>query len=170
MLGFLFRRLTADRDRGTALFDTETAEARLPHWYIEGTVPDTIDGRFAVLATVMSLALIRLERFGDEGNALSVAVTERFIDVMESEHRELGLGDPTLGKTVRKLVGSLARRTGLWREALAGETDWNHAARASLYPTEVSTDALVHSARALELLWQRLQRTDASRLEKGKLQ
>ena len=40
---------------------------------------------------------------------LSVALTERFIAVMECEHRELGLGDPTLGKTVRKLVGSLAR-------------------------------------------------------------
>ena len=48
-------------------------------------------------------------------NALSVALTERFIEVMEAEHRELGLGDPTLGKTVRKLVGSLARRTELWR-------------------------------------------------------
>ena len=46
----------------------------------------------------------------------SVALTERFIHVMESEHRELGLGDPTLGKTVRKLVGMLARRTQLWRE------------------------------------------------------
>lgn len=170
MLGFLFRRLTAARDRGTALFHAVTAEARMPHWYVEGTVPDTIDGRFGVLATVMSLALVRLERLGDEGSALSVGVTERFIEVMELEHRELGLGDPTLGKTIRKLVGSLARRTELWREALAGNTEWNRAARASLYSNDVSSDALVHSARALELLWQRLQRTDAAHLEKGKLQ
>ena len=48
-----------------------------------------------------------------------MALTERFIEVMESEHRELGLGDPTLGKTVRKLVGALARRTELWRSATA---------------------------------------------------
>ena len=75
-------------------------------------MPDTIDGRFAVLATITALVLVRLERGGDEAKRASVALTERFIEVMESEHRELGLGDPTLGKTVRKLVGSLARRTG----------------------------------------------------------
>ena len=82
-------------------------------------MPDTIDGRFAVLATIIALVLVRLEREGEAGNAASVALTERFIHVMESEHRELGLGDPTLGKTVRKLVGMLARRTELWRGAAA---------------------------------------------------
>ena len=49
-------------------------------------------------------------------------VTERFIEVMELEHRELGLGDPTLGKTVRKLVG-LARAAygALARGACGGD-------------------------------------------------
>src|SRR3954447_26605325 len=154
MLGFLFRRLTAARDRGTALFHAVTAEARMPHWYVEGTVPDTIDGRFGVLATVMSLALVRLERLGDEGSALSVGVTERFIEVMESEHRELGLGDPTLGKTVRKLVGSLSRRTDLWREAIAGDRDWTKASHESLYKGGASPDALAHSAGALRNWWE----------------
>src|ERR1700741_5427427 len=109
MLGFLFRTLTADPARGTALFDALTAEARKAHWFVEGAVPDTLDGRFAVLSTLAALAIVRLEREGETGIAASVALTERFIEVMESEHRELGLGDPTLGRTVRKLVGSLAR-------------------------------------------------------------
>ena len=39
MLGFLFRTLTAQPSRGTALFDAITAAARQPHWYIEGEVP-----------------------------------------------------------------------------------------------------------------------------------
>ena len=111
MLNSLFRRLTADPVSGEPLFAAATDEARLPHWYREGAVADTIDGRFAALATVVSLIILRLEREGQSGDALSVALTERFIAVMESEHRELGLGDPTLGRTVRKLVGSLARRT-----------------------------------------------------------
>jgi cytochrome b pre-mRNA-processing protein 3 len=170
MLGFLFRRLTADAGGGTALFGALTAEARQPHWYVEGTVPDTIDGRFAVLATVTALALVRLERLGDEANPVSVSLTERFIAVMESEHRELGLGDPTLGKTVRKLVGSLARRTELWRQAASGETEWEAATRSSLYKGEVSADALAHSARALERLWQRLGRTELAALAQGELQ
>src|SRR4051794_3047958 len=130
MLSFLFRGLTAQTARGVALFDAVTAEGRRRSWYVEGRVPDTLDGRFAVLATIAALVLVRLESEGEAGNDLSVALTERFIHVMESEHRELGLGDPTLGKTVRKLVAMLARRTELWR---GGTQDWIEATRDSLY-------------------------------------
>ena len=79
MLNFLFRGLTADTARGARLFDVVTAETRRPHWYVEGAVPDTLDGRFAVLATVAALVLVRLERDGPKGNEASVALTERFI-------------------------------------------------------------------------------------------
>lgn len=170
MLGFLFRTLTADPHRGVALFDAVTAKAREPHWYVEGTVPDTLDGRFAVLATIAALVLVRLEEAGESGNAASVALTERFIEVMESEHREFGIGDPTLGKTVRKLVGSLARRTELWRGAVGGETDWNEAARESLYKEGVSPDALRHSAQALASVWTGLRRASVEALVEGRLQ
>ena len=131
MLSFLFRGLTAEPARGAALFDAVTAEARQPHWYVEGEVPDTLDGRFAVLATVTALALVRLERDGEAGNAASVALTERFIEVMESEHRELGLGDPTLGQD-RAQAGRRcsARRTELWRSQPDERTGPKRRARA----------------------------------------
>jgi cytochrome b pre-mRNA-processing protein 3 len=167
MLGFLFRRLTAAPGGGDALFEALTAEARRTAWYTRGEVPDTLDGRFAVLATVMALTLVRLERDSDDGNRLSVALTERFIEVMESEHRELGLGDPTLGKTVRKLVGMLARRTELWRGALAGATDWTQATRESLYKGDVDANALSQNAEALRLYSDRLASTSLARLEQG---
>src|SRR5438105_417554 len=133
-----------------------TAPARQPHWYREGKVPDTLDGRFAVVATLMALVLVGLERDADEGQARSVALTERFIEVMESEHRELGLGDPTLGRTVRKLVGSLARRTEYWRSACAGATGWNETVRESLYKENDATDPVEHSAAALRQLSKRI--------------
>jgi cytochrome b pre-mRNA-processing protein 3 len=168
MLDFLFRRLTAEPKRGAPAFDAMTKIARQPHWYVEGKVPDTIDGRFAVLATVTAVALVRLESDGDVGDLLSVAVTERFIEVMEAEHRELGLGDPALGKTVRKLVGSLARRTELWRAAVAAR-NWAEGARDSLYKGEVSTDALEHSADELARLWAELERKPLAEIERGNL-
>ena len=141
MLNFLFRRLTAERPSGIALFDAVTAEARKPHWYVEGQIPDTLEGRFAVLATVTALSLALLEQLGEAGNAASVALTERFIAVMESEHRELGLGDPALGKKVRKLVGSLANRVELWRGTVEGQAGWVEATQRSLYKDAVSADA-----------------------------
>ena len=170
MLGFLFRTLTASPERGAALFAAVTAEARNPHWYVEGDVPDTLDGRFSVLATIAALVLVRIEQFGDKGNGASVALTERFVEVMEAEHRELGLGDPTLGKTVRKLVGSLARRIALWREAATGKMGWSGAVQESLYRAVAPADALEFSAKALQDLWAKLQRVELSSLIEGKLE
>lgn len=167
MLDFLFRRLTADPQRGAELFDAVTRLAREPHWYVEGKVPDTLDGRFAVLATVTALVLVRLEADAEMGDRVSVALTERFVEVMEAEHRELGMGDPTLGKTVRKLVGSLARRNELWRSAVSGETDWPAAARDSLYKSDVSADALEHAASALKRLWSSLRSKTIDEIAEG---
>jgi cytochrome b pre-mRNA-processing protein 3 len=169
MLDFLFRRLTADPARGAELFAAATRIAREPHWYVEGAVPDTIDGRFAVLATVTGLVMVRLEADGEAGIPPSVALTERFVEVMESEHREMGLGDPTLGKTVRKLVGSLARRTELWRSAVGGQSEWLTATRDSLYKGEVPPEALDHSASALQRLWARMEEAPLAEIEEGRL-
>jgi cytochrome b pre-mRNA-processing protein 3 len=170
MLDFLFRRLTADPPQGAELFERVTEIARKPHWYVEGKVPDTLDGRFAVLATVTALVMVRLEAEGERGDAVSVALTERFIAVMESEHRELGLGDPTLGKTVRKLVGSLARRTDLWRSAVTGSQDWALSTAESLYKGDAPPDELMHSAAALERLWTELKSAVLDEIALGKLQ
>lgn len=166
MLNFLFGGLTAEGAQGAPLFDAATRLARQPHWYVAGKVPDTLEGRFAMVATIIALAMLRLEKLGEPGNRLSVQLTERFVEVMEAEHRELGLGDPTLGKTVRKLVGALARRVDIWRGAIAGDRDWNGAAAASL-PDRA--DAL-HCAESLRALWDRLASAGVEQLAEGGLQ
>src|SRR5438270_12479631 len=133
MIASLFRGLTAKPARGARLFDAVTAEARRPHWYLEGGVPDTLDGRFAALSTIAALVIVRLESEGEKGDVASVGLTERFIAVMESEHRELGLGDPRWGKTFRNLVGMLRNRPALWPGACGGARPWMEAGRESLY-------------------------------------
>lgn len=166
MLRLLFPRLTADPERGAALFDAVTAVSREPHWYVAGEVADTLDGRFAILATVAALVLVRLER-DEAGDAVSVALTERFIHVMKAEHRELGLGDPKLGRTVRKLVGALSRRVDLWRDA----GDWTAAARDSVFGGDPpSEQALAHVAGQLRSLSSRLGKTEVDALAEGRLE
>jgi cytochrome b pre-mRNA-processing protein 3 len=159
MLGFLFRRLTAAPSGATALFDAITREARAPFWYAQGGVPDTIDGRFAMLSTLLALALVRLDQLGDEGMRFGVALTERFVTVMESEHRELGLGDPTLGKTVRKLVAALSHRVGLWRDAVENPASWEAATEQSLFRHSIAPTHTARPATQLELFWSRLTAT-----------
>ena len=98
-----------------------------------------------------------------------MALTERFIEVMESEHREIGLGDPALGQTVRKLVGSLARRVELWRSAMGGE-DWRKTARSSVFgDTLPGKDALNHVAGDLRALWIRIEAMPDAAIIEGRI-
>jgi len=161
MLHLLFPRLTARPKRGDGLFHWITAETRRPDWYVAGAVPDTVDGRFAVLATLTALVLVRADASRDCGSETSVALTERFIDAMKDEHRQMGLGDPTLGKVVQKLVGALARRVELWRGAVDG--DWVATTRDSVYGDDgPMPEALDFTAARLRALWSRL---DAATIE-----
>lgn len=169
MLSYLFPRLTRQASRGATLFEALVGEARQPHWYIEGQVPDTLDGRFAALATMVSLATVRLERGGEAGQ-LTVALTERFVEAMDAEHRQLGIGDPALGKTVRKLVGALARRVELWRDALDRGEGWDHAVASSLFGAATpTTGGLAHCRAELHGFWARLEAASDEALAEGRI-
>ena len=68
-----------DRDALTPLYNAVVAEARRPDWYLAGKVPDTLDGRFDMVAAVLSLVLLRLEEEGEAGRAPSAFLTESFV-------------------------------------------------------------------------------------------
>lgn len=138
MLRFLFPRLTRSLPRGAGLFEAIVERARQPEWYAQLGVPDTIDGRFSVLATLTALVSIRLERGDEDAKAGAVALAERFIEAMDAEHRQLGFGDPTLGKVVRKLVSGLGRRIEFWRSTIDDGGDWDSATRASVEVSQVA--------------------------------
>ena len=169
MLRFLFGGLTDQPRRGQSLFDSAVAEARRPHWFTDGEVPDTIDGRFAMLATICALLIVRLESAGEAGEAASAALTERFIEAMDAEHREMGLNDPGLGRRVRKLVRSLERRVDEWRAAVAGDRDWSETLVSSVYRGDEPRDgALNHCTMSVRNLWGRLSTVPEDRLAEGK--
>ena len=118
------RLFGARRERSALrpLYDALVAAAREPGWYREGGVPDTIEGRFDMVATMVALALLRLEAEGGDGEAESVQLTEIFIDDMDGTLRQIGIGDFVVGKHVGRLVGALGGRLGALREAFAAGT------------------------------------------------
>src|SRR4051794_34473623 len=116
-----FQRLfgpPSDRLALRPLYAAIVAEARDSAWYREGGVPDTVDGRFEMLAALLALVLLRLESEGEEARQDSVRLTETFIDDMEGSLRELGTGDLMVGKRVGKLMGALGGRLASFRESL----------------------------------------------------
>ena len=147
------------------------AEARRPHWFVEGEVPDTVEDRFAILATVIALLVVRLERCGPEGESATVGLTERFIEAMDSEIREMGVGDPALGRQVRALVGALATRIERWRAALETDSDWTATVVRSVYRDKPPRpEALAHSEAELRDLWLRLEQCGGQDLAEGRIE
>ena len=56
----LFNRWRSARGDVQPLYTALIAEARRPAWYVEGGVADTLDGRFAVLASLVALAILAM--------------------------------------------------------------------------------------------------------------
>jgi cytochrome b pre-mRNA-processing protein 3 len=171
-LALLSRLFGERRDRAVLrpLYDALVAAAREPAWYRAGGIPDTLEGRFDMLATMVALALIRLEAEGDDAKAESVALTEIFIDDMDGTLRQIGIGDFVVGKHVGKLVGALGGRLGALREALAGRTALEPAVRRNVFRDGPASDAEIEwvSAR-LRRLHERLAATAMEPLLDGAL-
>lgn len=91
--------------------------AREPQWYAQCGVADTVPGRFDAITLVLALVLLRLEKH-EALIAPSVRLTELFVDDMDGQLRESGVGDLVVGKRMGKLMGVLGGRLGALREAL----------------------------------------------------
>ncbi|WP_239018290.1 ubiquinol-cytochrome C chaperone family protein [Sphingomonas flavalba] len=117
ILDRLFRRRD-DRSALVPLYHNIVTAARQPHWYREGAVPDTIDGRFDTLSTLLALVLLRLED-DPAARAETARLTELFVADMDGQLREIGIGDLVVGKHVGKMMGALGGRLGALRDGLA---------------------------------------------------
>jgi cytochrome b pre-mRNA-processing protein 3 len=164
-LPFFGTRKLAD---AAPLYRAIVAEARRPEWYRDAGVPDTLDGRFAVLTTLLSLADIRLERGADGARELGPRLTEQFIADMDVQMREQGFGDPSLGKQVRMMVGALASRIDRWRRAVEAIEPWDEVAGSSLYrESPPASDAAARGVDSTRAWWLRLQQAGDSALARG---
>lgn len=116
---FLARIFRPRRDAAALrpLYDLIVAQGRDPAWYRDGGVPDTLDGRFDMVAAILSLVLLRLESEGDSARRESVLLTEIFIDDMDASLRQIGIGDFVVGKHVGRMMSALGGRLGAFRSA-----------------------------------------------------
>jgi cytochrome b pre-mRNA-processing protein 3 len=169
-LTFLSRLFRDRREREALrpLYEAAVAQARDPAWYREGGVPDTLDGRFDMLSTILALVLLRLE--GEDAKTQSVLLTEVFIDDMDRTLREIGIGDFVVGKRVGKLVSALGGRLGALRHALAGEGPLEPAVRRNVFRDgEAGDEHVAFVSQGLRALHQRLAATALEPLLRGEI-
>lgn len=99
-------------------YEAIVAAARHPAFYANWGVADTLDGRFDMISLHTWLVLDRLK--GAEPGFRQALVDEFFRD-MDRSLRELGVGDLSVGKKVRKMAEVFYGRVTAYDAALAGE-------------------------------------------------
>lgn len=145
----IFRRIfggRSDATRYAPLYAAIVAEARRPHWYAVGKVPDTIDGRFDMVSSILALVLTRLEELGVPGREPAARVAELFVTDMDGQLRQEGIGDLVVGKHIGRMMSALGGRTTAYREGLAPGGDLTGAIDRNIYRLAegVSAEARAH--------------------------
>lgn len=151
------------------LYAAIIGEGRRSFWYEAGEVPDTIDGRFDMIAAILSLVLIRLE--SEESTAQETTwLTELFISDMDGQLRQIGIGDMVVGKHVGRMMGALGGRMAAYREGLGGRADFGQALTRNLYRGEApGQQALERVADALRNFEGNLARTETANILAGEI-
>ena len=141
-----------ERAPAEALYDKLVTQARRPEFYAHCGVPDTIDGRFDMIALHLFLLLHRLKRDHPESADLAQAVFDHMFHDMDQNLREMGAGDLGVGRRVKTMIQGLYGRIAAY-EAGLGETDGTLAAalRRNVYgttePAPAHLDALTAYVR-----------------------
>lgn len=167
LLDTLFRRSDPQAAQ-RALYAAIVARGREPHWYVDGAVADTVDGRFDMIAAVLSLVLLRLEALDAAEDSARLA--EVFVADMDGQLRQIGIGDLVVGKHIGRIMSALGGRMGAYRAALEGTASLEEALVRNLYRGEApSPEALAHVTQGLRGLAADLAMLDLDALRAARL-
>jgi cytochrome b pre-mRNA-processing protein 3 len=128
------------------LYNQIVAHARQPHWYEAGQVPDSLDGRFDMVAAILALVLLRLEETDAYGQDMAY-LTEVFVDDMDGQFRESGVGDVIVGKYMGKMMSALGGRLTAFRAGLAQPEALDEAILRNIYRNETAHPAALAHVR-----------------------
>jgi cytochrome b pre-mRNA-processing protein 3 len=101
------------------LYGAIVAQGRVADFYIGYGAPDTVDGRFDLIVLHLVLVLARLEREAGKGSAVGQALFDVFCADLDGNLREMGVGDLTVPKRMRRFGEAFYGRQAAYLAALA---------------------------------------------------
>lgn len=105
-----------------ALYGMIVAQARLPAFYRDYHVPDTVNGRFDLIVVHLALLLRRTGAGGDASlGRLGQQVFDAFCLDMDENMREMGIGDLSVSKHMQNVGSAFYGRYQAYETALAGD-------------------------------------------------
>lgn len=117
MLQNLFK--TRPRQRlGQTLYELAVLQARAPAFYDRLGVPDRIDARFELYTLHVLLLVLRLRDEGEPGADAAQSLFDTYVSALDHALRELGVGDMSVGKKMRKLGEAMYGRMSAYEPPL----------------------------------------------------
>jgi cytochrome b pre-mRNA-processing protein 3 len=145
VLGKLIDRVLSGPDRreliAQRLYAALTAQARRPDFYLTCGVPDTIDGRFEMVALHAFLLFRRLKGHGDKAGAVAQSVYDVMFGDFDASVREMGAQDLGVGRRIKFMTEAMNGRFQAYEAGLAqvrsqgGQTELELALKRNLYGT-----------------------------------
>ncbi len=145
VLGKLIDRVLSGPDRreviAQRLYAALTAQARRPDFYLSCGVPDTIDGRFEMVALHAFLLFRRLKGHGEKAAAVAQSVYDVMFGDFDASVREMGAQDLGVGRRIKFMTEAMNGRFQAYEAGLAhiqsqgGQTELELALKRNLYGT-----------------------------------
>ena len=145
MLDFLNARTDMRRKAGK-IYGVIVTQARRAAFYADLGVPDIPSGRYEMVVVHLVLVLERLRSAPTAGADLPRLLVEAFIADMDDSLREMGTGDLTVPRKVRRAATGLYERSVAYQEALAAS---DGGALAAVLREHTYADADAQSAPRL---------------------
>ena len=140
VIGKLIDRMLSGPDRRAViahrLYAALTAQARRPEFYLSRGVPDSVDGRFEMVALHAFLLFRRLKGHGDKAGAVAQAVYDVMFGDFDASVRELGAQDLGVGRRIKFMTEAMNGRFAAYDAGLAGgSSELGLALKRNLYGT-----------------------------------
>ena len=140
-----FGRRDKGQDAAHALYLAAVAQARLPVFYRDHGIPDSVDGRFELIVMHVYLLLRALNKLTEraavpqttnQAGEIAQALFDTMFGDMDRSLREMGVSDIAVGKRVKHMAKSFYGRAAAYDEALTGSGDLlGDALRRNLFGT-----------------------------------
>ncbi len=140
------------RVAGERMYAAVVSQARQPAFYARLGVADEIDARFELYTLHMLLLVMRLRDDGEAGREAGQALFDVYVAALDDTLRELGVGDTTVPKKMRKLGEQLYGRMATYEPLLkAGdEAGLSSALARNVYDRPEASEAGLLSVYALK--------------------
>ncbi len=108
---------------GRSLYALAVEQSRIPALYRDLAAPDTVEGRFEVYSLHVVLLLDRLRGHSAAAGDVSQALFDTYVKGLDNALREMGVGDLSVGRKMRKLGEAFYGRGKSYEQAFIALPD-----------------------------------------------